>query len=222
MAESVKTVDMIPKRIALKFSASPDPGADLDLHPAIGLFHRFIQSQSLEGLLIDVADYAHVPEGPGVVLIGHEVDYGIDLTGGTTGLLVTRKRFGALSLEEVLRDTMRKGLIALRAIEEDGSLALRFAPGSFTLQILDRLAAPNTDETFEAVNLARRNGYTAVISHRSGETEDVTIADIAVATNCGQIKTGAPCRSDRTAKYNQLLRIAEDLGDRGIYAGAKA
>src|SRR3954454_17243941 len=69
-------------------------------------------------------------------------------------------------------------------------------------------------ETFAAVNLAIRNGYSAVLSHRSGETEDATIADIAVATNCGQIKTGAPARSDRTAKYNQLLRIEEQLGDR--------
>jgi enolase len=74
-------------------------------------------------------------------------------------------------------------------------------------------------ETFEAVNLAIRSGYSAVLSHRSGETEDATIADIAVATNCGQIKTGAPCRSDRTAKYNQLLRIAEDLGDAAEYGG---
>jgi len=74
-------------------------------------------------------------------------------------------------------------------------------------------------ETFEAVNLAMRSGYTAVLSHRSGETEDATIADIAVATNCGQIKTGAPCRSDRNAKYNQLIRIAEQLGDAAIYGG---
>ena len=74
-------------------------------------------------------------------------------------------------------------------------------------------------ETFEAVNLAISNGWNAVISHRSGETEDATIADIAVATNCGQIKTGAPCRSDRNAKYNQLLRIAEQLGDRAVYGG---
>jgi enolase len=67
-------------------------------------------------------------------------------------------------------------------------------------------------ETFEAVDLARRNGYTSVISHRSGETEDATIADIAVATNAGQIKTGSASRSDRIAKYNQLLRIEEELG----------
>jgi len=74
-------------------------------------------------------------------------------------------------------------------------------------------------ETFDAVNLAMRNGFTAVLSHRSGETEDATIADIAVATNCGQIKTGAPCRSDRNAKYNQLLRIAEELDDAAVYGG---
>jgi len=72
-------------------------------------------------------------------------------------------------------------------------------------------------ETFAAVNLAMRNGYSAVLSHRSGETEDATIADIAVATNCGQIKTGAPARSDRVAKYNQLFRIEEELGDTAQY-----
>ncbi len=72
-------------------------------------------------------------------------------------------------------------------------------------------------ETLEAVNLAIRNGYSAVLSHRSGETEDSTIADIAVATNCGQIKTGAPARTDRVAKYNQLLRIEEELGDYAVY-----
>ncbi len=72
-------------------------------------------------------------------------------------------------------------------------------------------------ETFDTVNYAHRNRYACVLSHRSGETEDSTIADIAVATNCGQIKTGAPCRSDRNAKYNQLLRIAEELGAQGVY-----
>src|SRR5271154_6933675 len=75
-------------------------------------------------------------------------------------------------------------------------------------------------ETFAAVNLAMRNGYSAVLSHRSGETEDATIADIAVATNCGQIKTGAPARSDRVAKYNQLFRIEEQLGGRAVYGGS--
>ena len=77
-------------------------------------------------------------------------------------------------------------------------------------------------ETLETVGLATRNGYTAVMSHRSGETEDTTIADLAVATNCGQIKTGAPARSDRVAKYNQLLRIESDLGESAAYRGAGA
>jgi enolase len=74
-------------------------------------------------------------------------------------------------------------------------------------------------ETLAAIDLAMQNNYTAVISHRSGETEDTTIADIAVATNAGQIKTGSLCRSDRVAKYNQLLRIAEELGDKAVYGG---
>lgn len=74
-------------------------------------------------------------------------------------------------------------------------------------------------ETMQAVDLAHRNKYTAVLSHRSGETEDATIADIAVATNCGQIKTGSMSRTDRMAKYNQLIRIEEELGDMAIYAG---
>ena len=74
-------------------------------------------------------------------------------------------------------------------------------------------------ETLDAVSMAKEAGYTAVISHRSGETEDVTIADIAVATNAGQIKTGSLCRTDRVAKYNQLLRIEEELGASAIYGG---
>jgi len=77
-------------------------------------------------------------------------------------------------------------------------------------------------ETLEAVSIAQRAGYTAVMSHRSGETEDATIADLAVATNCGQIKTGSLARSDRLAKYNQLIRIEEELGDTAIYAGESA
>ncbi|MCD2442774.1 phosphopyruvate hydratase [Agromyces sp. SYSU K20354] len=77
-------------------------------------------------------------------------------------------------------------------------------------------------ETLDAVSLAQRSGYTAVLSHRSGETEDTTIADLAVATNAGQIKTGAPARSERVAKYNQLLRIEEELGEAAVYAGRTA
>ena len=74
-------------------------------------------------------------------------------------------------------------------------------------------------ETLDAVEMAKRAGYTTVISHRSGETEDISIADISVAVNAGQIKTGSLCRTDRIAKYNQLLRIEEMLGDTAIYRG---
>jgi len=77
-------------------------------------------------------------------------------------------------------------------------------------------------ETLEAIEMAHRAGWTAVVSHRSGETEDTTIADLSVAMNAGQIKTGAPCRSDRVAKYNQLMRIEQELGDVGIYPGLDA
>ena len=77
-------------------------------------------------------------------------------------------------------------------------------------------------ETMEAIKLAHQNGYRAIVSHRSGETEDTTIADLAVALSCGQIKTGAPCRTDRVAKYNQLLRIEEELRDEAVYPGIDA
>ncbi|MDE7163862.1 MAG: phosphopyruvate hydratase [Clostridiales bacterium] len=76
-------------------------------------------------------------------------------------------------------------------------------------------------ETLETIDLAHKNGFTCIISHRSGETEDTTIADLAVATNCGQIKTGAPCRSERVAKYNRLLRVQDDLGTSAMYRGGK-
>jgi enolase len=77
-------------------------------------------------------------------------------------------------------------------------------------------------ETLDAIDLARRNGYTSVISHRSGESEDTFIADLAVATGAGQIKTGSASRTDRIAKYNQLLRIEEELGGAGRFLGVKA
>lgn len=134
---------MKPQRISIKFFAAPDPTAPVDLHPFIGIFHRFIQRGALPGLLIDVADYAHVPEGPGVVLIGHEADYGIDLAGGRTGLLTTRKRLRDTPLAEALRDALLRGLAALVAIEAEPEAKLRFATHAFHLDLLDRLAAPN-------------------------------------------------------------------------------
>jgi len=97
---------------------------------------------------------------------------------------------------------------------------LRGIEGGYANSLLVKVNQIGTlTETLEAVSLAQRSSYTAVMSHRSGETEDATIADLAVATNCGQIKTGSLARSDRLAKYNQLIRIEEELGDAAIYAG---
>ena len=99
-----------------------------------------------------------------------------------------------------------------RAIDED--------VGNAILIKLNQIGT--VGETLETIEMARRNGYQSVISHRSGETEDTFIADLAVATNAGQIKTGSTSRTDRIAKYNQLLRIEEDLGDVASYPGRAA
>jgi rhodanese-related sulfurtransferase len=148
-----------PQRIAVRFFVSPDPHAAVDLEPFIPLFHRFIQQGALEGLLIDVADYAHVPEGPGVLLVGHDVDYAIDCGGGQASLLVTRKRFGDLPLAEVVHDLLRKAVIAIQAIEGDGSAGLRFATDRLEMRSLDRLSTPNSAEQYETL----RSGVAPVL-----------------------------------------------------------
>lgn len=141
---------MQPQRLAIKLFAT-QPIARGELHPFIGVFHRFIQQAAVPGLLIDVADYAHVPDGPGVILIGHDVDYGIDLAGGRTGLLTTRKRVGGdATLPELFRDTLGKALAAARALEADDSVRVRFATDAVEIAFPDRLAAPNTASAFEA------------------------------------------------------------------------
>ena len=140
---------MNPKRISVKIFTS-DPEAGVELDPFIPLFHRVIQQGSFEGLLMDVADYIHVPNGPGVVLVGHDMDYGIDSVAGRTGLLTVRKRAGETPLEELLVDTLRRALDAARLIEEDGSAAISFDPGSIEVCIVDRLAAGNDDAGCEA------------------------------------------------------------------------
>lgn len=141
---------MKPHRIAVKFFVAPDPAEAIDLHPFIGIFHRFIQKAALPGLLLDVADYAHVPDGPGVVLIGHEVDYGIDLGHGRVGLLTTRKRLEGAPFADSLRDTLARSLAAVVALEAESEAKLRFATGGFRLDVLDRLAAPNRPDAFAA------------------------------------------------------------------------
>jgi rhodanese-related sulfurtransferase len=142
---------MNPRRIAAKFYVDPDPGADADVEVFIPIFHRFIQQSAVEGLLIDVADYRHVPHGPAVALIGHEVDYVIDFTGGRAGLLAVRKRIDDLSAGDALREILRMGLGAIAAIEEEGSSGFRFSTSAVEVQVFDRNAALNNDADFEAL-----------------------------------------------------------------------
>jgi enolase len=101
-------------------------------------------------------------------------------------------------------------------------LARGIAEGSSNSILIKLNQIGTLTETLAVIKMAGEAGWTSVVSHRSGETEDVTISDLAVAMNTGQIKTGAPCRSERVAKYNRLLRIEEELGDRARYAGRDA
>ena len=139
---------MKPQRIAIKLYPTRDLGLH-ELQSFIAVFHRFIQESAVPGLLIDVADYAHVPDGPGVILIGHDVDYGIDRTGGRTGLLTTRKRAGDRDAVELFRDTLAMALATARALEADESVSLEFAFEEVQIAFPDRMAAPNTAEAAE-------------------------------------------------------------------------
>ncbi|MCH7599565.1 MAG: hypothetical protein IH973_07395 [Myxococcales bacterium] len=141
---------MIPKRIAVKLFAA-DPEAEVDLHKYIRVFHEFIREKKVEGLLIDVADYSHVPEGPGVVLIGHDVDYSIDLNGGRAGLMALAKRIEGENLADLFDDVVRKCLLAVKAVQEDGSTGMSFSTARLRVQLVDRLAAPNSDEGYASV-----------------------------------------------------------------------
>ena len=141
---------MTPHRIGVKLFPTTTPDA-LDLAPFIPLFHQFIQQSSLPGLLIDVADYAHVPNGPGVILIGHEADYAIDSVGGRTGLLAVRKRCAESPIKETLRDALSKAIHCALAIERDGRTGLQFSAAEIELQFFDRLRTPNDQDTFEAL-----------------------------------------------------------------------
>ncbi|MBW2387054.1 MAG: hypothetical protein JRG89_01340 [Deltaproteobacteria bacterium] len=138
---------MTPKRISAKILVA-DPAAEIDLHAFIPVFHEFIREKKVEGLLIDVADYSHVPEGPGIVLIGHDVDYSIDQTGGRSGILTLRKRIEGGSLADLLDDTVRKCLLAVKAVQENGSTGMIFSTAALQVQLVDRLAAANSDEGY--------------------------------------------------------------------------
>jgi hypothetical protein len=144
---------MIPQRLSVKFFVQGT--TPVDLAPFVPLFHQWIQHSTVEGLLIDVARYEHVPDGPGVILIAHEVDYGIDFTGGRPGLLVRRKRYDADSdLADILRDTLHKAAIAAQALHNDGSTGVQLEPNTVEIALIDRLRTPNTPEAREAVTPA--------------------------------------------------------------------
>ncbi len=172
-------------------------------------------------------DGAYVLEGEGRTLSGEELaDYWADLC----------DRFPIVSIEDGMAEEDWAGWKALTErigtsvqlvgddlfVTNSSRLARGIEVGVANSILVKVNQIGSLTETTEAVSLANRNGYTAVMSHRSGETEDSTIADLAVALNCGQIKTGAPARSDRVAKYNQLLRIEEQLGDSASFPGADA
>lgn len=139
-----------PTRIQVKLFASP--AADVPSRAVIPVFHRWIQTHAIDELLIDVTDYGHVPRGPGVLLIGHESDYGYDLGEGRAGLLYTRKRGGSDDLGERIHDATRRALRAAHLLESDGSLApLRFDTRELLFRFPDRLHAPNDAATLEAL-----------------------------------------------------------------------
>ncbi len=172
-------------------------------------------------------DGAYVLEGEGRTLSAEELaDYWADLC----------ERFPIVSIEDGMAEEDWAGWKALTDriggrvqlvgddlfVTNSARLARGIEVGVANSILVKVNQIGSLTETTEAVTLANRNGYTAVMSHRSGETEDSTIADLAVALNCGQIKTGAPARSDRVAKYNQLLRIEEQLGDAAVFPGIAA
>jgi enolase len=172
-------------------------------------------------------DGAYHLDGEGRVLSSDElVDYWVDLCG----------RYPIVSLEDGMAEedwdgwaslTSRLGdrvqLVGDDIFVTNVTLLQKGITRGVANSILVKLNQIGTlSETLDTVRLANLNRYSVVISHRSGETEDVTIADVAVATNAGQIKTGAPARSDRVAKYNQLLRIEEQLGDQARFVGASS
>jgi hypothetical protein len=139
-------MDMTPQRLSVKFFV--EGSTPVDLAPFIPLFHRWIQNNTVEGLLIDVASYQHVPDGPGVLLIAHEVDYSLDLTGGKPGLLVRRKRYeGNGELAGILRDTLRKAALAATALHADSSAGVQINARTVEITLIDRLRTPNTPES---------------------------------------------------------------------------
>lgn len=142
-----------PQRLKVKYFVQ-DPAA-VDLDAVIPVFHHWIQEQSVPGLLLDVADYKHMQNGPGVLLIGHEADYALDMAGGRPGLIYDRKRHWeeAATLADRLRTVLRNGLQGCQALEGDATLngRIRFRKNEAEITLLDRLRTPNEDAVYAQV-----------------------------------------------------------------------
>jgi enolase len=208
--------------------ASADEAIEAILEAAESAGHREAVAIALDPASTELyRDGAYHLEGEGRTLSSAEmVDYWVDLAG----------RFPIVSIEDGLAEDDWEGWRLLterlgRSVQLVGDDIFVTNPGRLRRGIDSGVANSilvkvnqigSLSETLDTMRLAHESGYTAVMSHRSGETEDTTIADLAVATNCGQIKTGAPSRTDRVAKYNQLLRIEEQLGDAARYPGRDA
>ena len=137
---------MLSERLQLKLYLEPSP--HFELEPLVPVFHRFIRERALEELMIDVVDYSHVPDGPGVVLIGHAADYYVGALDGAYGLVYSRKR-GGPEPEARLEDAFCRLINAARLLEQEPGLTLRFRSNELCLRLTDRLRAPNDDASFE-------------------------------------------------------------------------
>ena len=191
---------MLPKRISVKLFTT-DPEAEVDLHKYIRVFHEFIKEKKVEGLLIDVADYSHVPEGPGIVLIGHDVDYSLDLNGGRAGLLTLAKRIEDGKLADLLDDAVRKCLIAVKAVEDDGSTGTTFSTDALRVQLVDRLAAPNSDEGYRAF----QSEFEALATRLFGDGATAQRADADEPRRA----LGADLRAEQSCDLDSLLARLE-------------
>ena len=138
---------MLSERLQLKLYL--EPSAHFELEALIPVFHRFIREQLIKELLIDVVDYSHVPDGPGVVLIGHAADFYVGALDGAYGLVYSRKR-GGPGPDARLEDALRRLVNTARLLEQESSLKWRFKSGELSLRLTDRLRAPNDDATFAA------------------------------------------------------------------------
>lgn len=165
---------MLSERLQLKLFL--EPSAHFELESLIPVFHRFIRDHVLLELLIDVVDYSHVPDGPGVVLIGHAADFYVGALDGALGLVYSRKR-GGPGAEARLEDALRRLVNAARLLEQETTLKLHFRSSELSLRLTDRLRAPNDDATFESTKaeveqlFGRVYGGTVSVARLAGDKE---------------------------------------------------